>query len=702
MESKSTELNLAGRIFKLEYGRFVTQARGTVTVSLGDTVILATAGISEEAKEDADFFPMVVDYEERFYAAGKIKGSRFVKREGRPSENAVLTSRLIDRSFRPLFPKGMINDVQVIATVLSADLEVDPAVAAINGCSTALLIAGAPFAGPVAAVKIGLVIDSKNEEQLVVNPTYEQCEKGKLELTVAGTLDAITMVEAGAGEVSEEMMLKAFELAHKQIRELCKLQLDFVKSLKIESVQPVLMEENAEAKKAFDSYATDEIIASIRGKTKHEFKENHKKVLTAMIEKFAADIEAEKFTKKHLDMLLTDAVESRMRKQILEKEERLDGRKLDEIRPLSCEVGVLPRTHGSAIFRRGETHVIDITTLGAPGDAQVIETMDQDDEKRYIHHYSFPSYAVGEIKPIRGPNRREIGHGNLAERALEALIPNKENFPYTIWTVSETLSCNGSSSMASVCASSLSLMDAGVQIPRHVAGVAMGLIADGKDGYKILTDIQGMEDFAGDMDFKVAGTHIGITALQMDIKVKGITIAIMKEALDRAKKAREEILAIMEKTLPAARPELSKYAPLIETIKIPVEQIKDVIGKGGETIQKITRECGVQIDIEEDGLTFVTAPDQEKGKQALEWIKKIIYIPQVGDTFEGKVTRIMEFGAFVEFIPGKEGLVHISQLANKRVNRVEDVVKLGDPLKVKLVEIDDMGRYNLSHKATLK
>jgi len=702
MEPKSVELNLAGRIFKLEYGKFVTQASGTVTASLGDTVILATASINEEAKEDADFFPMVVDYEERFYAAGKIKGSRFVKREGKPSENAILTSRLIDRPLRPLFPKGMINDVQVVATVLSADLEVDPGIAAINGCSAALLAAGAPFSGPVGAVKIGLVIDSNNKEQLVINPTYEQCEKGKLELTVAGTIDAITMVEAGASEVSEEIMIKALELAHKHIRELCKLQMDFVKSLNIKPIQPVLMEENEEAKAAFNSYINDEIIASIRGKTKHEFKENYKKVLTALTEKYAAEIEAEKFTKKHLDMLLTDAVEARMRKQILEKEERLDGRRMDEIRPMSCEVGILPRTHGSAIFRRGETHVLDITTLGAPGDAQIIETMDFDEEKRYIHHYSFPGYATGEIKPNKGPNRREIGHGNLAERALASLIPSKEQFPYTIWTVSETLSCNGSSSMASVCASSLSLMDAGVQIPRHVAGIAMGLITDGKGNYKILTDIQGMEDFAGDMDFKVAGTHIGITALQMDIKVKGITIVIMKEALERAKRAREEVLAVMEKALPKPRPQLSKYAPLIETMKISVDQIKDVIGKGGETIQKITKECGVQIDIEEDGLVFITAPNQEKGKQAMDWIKKIVYVPQIGDVFEGKVTRIMEFGVFVEFAPGKEGLVHISQLSNKRVNRVEDVVKVGDTLKVKLIEIDEMGRYNLSHKAVMK
>ncbi|MBI5152435.1 polyribonucleotide nucleotidyltransferase [Candidatus Peregrinibacteria bacterium] len=701
MEPKSVSHNLAGRELRLEFGKFFTQADGTIAASLGDTIILVTAMMSDEAKENADFFPMVVDYEEKFYAAGKIKGSRFVKREGRPSENAILTSRLIDRPLRPMFPKNMVNDVQVIATVLSADVEVDPGPTAITGASAALMAAGIPFAGPLAAVKIGLVIDSKGDEQLVINPTYEQCEKGKLDLTVAGTIDAITMVEGASSEVSEETILRALELAHKHIEDLCKLQQELLKSLKIEAREPALLEENTEAEASFKESVTDEMIASVKGKTKHEFKEAYKKILKSLEEKYADQIENEVFTKKHLDTLLNDAVEKRMRERILQKEERLDGRKLDSIRELSCEVGILPRTHGSGFFKRGETQVLALTTLGAPGDAQIVETMDMDETKRYIHHYTFPSYATGEIKPLRGPGRREIGHGDLAERALTRLIPEKEKFPYTIWVVSETLSCNGSSSMASVCASSLSLMDAGVQIPKHVAGVAMGLITDEKGGYKILTDIQGMEDFCGDMDFKVAGTHNGITALQMDIKVKGITIEIMREALSRAKIAREQILKKMEEAIPQARPELSKYAPLITTLKIAVDQIRDVIGKGGETIQKITADCGVQIDIEQDGLVFITAPDQEKGQKALDWIKKITYIPQAGDIFEGTVTRIMEFGAFVEFAPGKEGLVHISQLDKKRVNRVEEVVKLGDKVRVKLMEIDEQGRYNLSRKALL-
>lgn len=701
MESKLVSYNLAGRELRLDFDKFFTQADGTIASSLADTVILVTAMMSDEAKENADFFPMVVDYEEKFYAAGKIKGSRFVKREGRPSDNAIITSRLIDRPLRPMFPKNMLNDVQVIATVLSADLEVDPGPLAITGASASLMAAGIPFAGPLAAVKIGLVVDSKGEEQLVVNPTYEQCEKGKLDLVVAGTFDAITMVEAGSSEVSEEIMIRALELAHKQIKELCKLQEELLKKLKPVLREPALLKENEEAAKAFKESVSNEDVASVRGKTKHEFKENYKKILKRLEEKYAKQIEEEIFTKKHLDTLLNDAIEASMRERILQKEERLDGRKLDEIRPISCELGVLPRTHGSAIFKRGETQVLSLTTLGAPGDAQVIETMDMDTTKRYIHHYAFPSYATGEIKPIRGPNRREIGHGDLAERALLCLIPEKEKFPYTIWVASETLSCNGSSSMASVCGSSLSLMDAGVQIPRHVAGIAMGLITDGKGNYKILTDIQGMEDFCGDMDFKVAGTHNGITGLQMDIKVKGITLDIMREALAQAKKAREQLLAKMDEAIPAARPQLSKYAPLITTLKINVDQIRDVIGKGGETIQKITAECGVEIDIEQEGLVFITAPNQEKGQKALDWIKKITYIPQAGDIFEGTVTRIMEFGAFVEFAPGKEGLVHISQLDKKRINRVEEVVKLGDKVRVKLMEIDDQGRYNLSRKALL-
>jgi polyribonucleotide nucleotidyltransferase len=495
-------------------------------------------------------------------------------------------------------------------------------------------------------------------------------------------------------------------MAHKHIKKICQLQLDFRDLMKSKPREPIIKEENEEAKKAVAATITEVEIAVVTGKTKEEVHEKLHDLEKKLFEKYAKFIEEEVFTEGDLKSVLNTRLEKYMRKNVLEHEKRVDGRKLDEIRPVSCAVGMILRTHGSGFFQRGETQSLTLTTLGSPGSAQIIDNMDVDMVKRYMHHYNFPPYSVGEVKPLRGTSRREIGHGDLAERALIAVLPPKEEFPYTMRVVSEILSCNGSSSMASVCGSTLSLMDAGVPIKRPVAGIAMGLITsedfDGKHGtYKILTDIQGMEDFAGDMDFKVAGTTDGITALQMDIKVKGISIDIMREALERAKKGRAQILAEMLKTLPEPRKQLSQYAPLITSIQIKPEQIREVIGKGGETIQKITAETGCEIDIEQDGLVMITAPNQEKGKMAREWIEKITYIPKVGDVFEGKVTRLMEFGAFVEFAPGKEGLVHISQLEHRRVDRVEDVVKMGDTVKVKLVEVDDQGRFNLSRKATI-
>lgn len=705
-KAQSVELNLAGRVLHLTTGVFANQAHGAVVASLGDTQILATALMAENLREGIDFFPLMVDYEERFYASGKIKGSRFIKREGRPSDNAVLTGRLIDRPIRPLFPKGTANDVQIIATVLSADLEVDPGTTGIIAASAALMISGMPFAGPVAAVRMGYITDSEGKEQFIVNPTYEQVEKGRLDLVVAGTLDAITMVEAAAKEVSEEVLLAALEMAHKHIKKICQLQLDFRDSMKLKAREPIIKEENEEAQKAVSETITEAEITAVTGKTKGEVHEKVHALEEKLFEKYAKSIEEEVFTEGDLKDVLNARLEKHMRKNVLEHEKRVDGRKLDEIRPVSCAVGIISRTHGSGFFQRGETQSLTLTTLGSPGSAQIIDNMDVDMVKRYMHHYNFPPFSVGEVKPLRGTSRREIGHGDLAERALLAVLPPKEEFPYTMRVVSEILSCNGSSSMASICGSTLSLMDAGVPIKRPVAGIAMGLITsedfDGKRGtYKILTDIQGLEDFAGDMDFKVAGTTDGITALQMDIKVKGISIDIMREALERAQKARSQILTEMLKVLPEPRKELSQYAPLITSIQIKPEQIREVIGKGGETIQKITAETGCEIDIEQDGLVMITAPNQEKGKMAREWIEKITYVPKVGDIFEGKVTRIMEFGAFVEITPGKDGLVHISQLDHKRVDRVEDVVKIGDIVKVKLVEIDDQGRLNLSRKATM-
>jgi polyribonucleotide nucleotidyltransferase len=559
------------------------------------------------------------------------------------------------------------------------------------------MLTGAPFEGPVGAVRVGYVND-----QLVLNPTYKECEEGKLNLIVAGTMDAITMVEAAAKEVPEDIILQAFDMAHKEIKKICQFQLDYVKQFKVDPVTLELAEASEDVKKAIEGFVTDAMLDSIKGKTKMEIKGKIHEIKDKLVEKYAKEIKEEMFSEGELMELFNEKMEKKMRKNILEKEERIDGRKLDEVRQISVIPDVLPRVHGSCIFQRGETIALSITTLGAPGDAQILDLMDRDIVKRYMHHYHFPPYATGDIKMLRGPGRREIGHGDLAERALIPVLPTEEKFPYTVMVVSEIPRCNGSSSMASVCGSTLSLMCAGVPITKPVAGVAMGLVSNSETGdYKILTDIQGMEDFAGDMDFKSAGTKDGITALQMDIKIKGLSLDLMKNALARAKEAREFIMEKMLAVVPEARKELSKYAPLIMSIKINPDLIKVVIGKGGETIQKITKECDVQIDVTDEGLVQVTAPDQEKGEKAVEWIKKLTYVPKVGDVFDGRVTRIMDFGAFVEITPGKEGLCHISQLANERVNRVEDVVKLGDTLKVKLVEIDDMGRLNLSHKVLL-
>ncbi len=710
MEPKSFSCDLAGRKFELGLHPIRTQATGYVIASLGDTVILANTSVSEKGREGMDYFPMSVDYEENMYAAGKIKGSRFVKREGRPPESAILTARLIDRPLRPLFPKGTRNEVQIICSVLSADLEVDPGTTAINAASAALLLTGAPFEGPVGAVRMGYVND-----ELIVNPTYTQCEEGKLNLVVAGTEDAITMVEAAVKEVSEEVILEALQIAHAEIKKLCQLQKDFAEEYKknneVKEIELTLSLPSEEAAAAVDSVLTDDMLDSIKGVLKKEVKERLHEVEETVLGKLAAEIEEEKFSEGELKEIILGKFEKRMRKNILEKGERIDGRKPDDVRPLLSEVGILPRTHGTGLFNRGETQVLTITTLGGPQSAQIVDTMEKDIEKGYFHHYKFPPYAVGDIKMLRGASRRDIGHGDLAERALIPVLPSKDKFPYTMWVVSEVTSCNGSSSMASVCGSTLSLMDAGVPIIRPVSGVAMGLVVDKdkfnggatEDGsYTILTDIQGAEDFAGDMDFKVTGTTEGVTALQMDIKVKGLSIELMKRALARAKEARQEILDSMLKAISAPRTELSKYAPLIMTLTVDTDDIRVVIGKGGETIQAISKECEVEVNIDDDGIVTITAPDQEKGQKAMEWIQKITYKPKVGDIIDGKVVRIMDFGAFVELAPGRDGLVHISKLSKDRVNKVEDVVKLGDTLKVKLVEIDDQGRYNLTSMAALE
>ncbi len=701
MESKDFTHDLAGRPLTFETGEIALQASGSVVVGLGDTKILATATMSPKGREGADFFPLMCDYEERFYAAGKIKGSRFIKREGRPSETAVLISRLIDRPLRPLFPKGMTNEVQVICTVLSTDLEIDMGPLAITAASAALTISGMPFQGPVAGIKIGRIKTEDGKHELIVNPTIEQLENGTLDLTVAGTKDAITMVEAGAKEVDEETMIQALDLAHQTIKKICILQEEFAAVHRKEDLPYDVVTVPEDIREAVKDFVTDEMLDEITGKTKAEVRDKKEALTKKMLEYFASQIEDETYKESDLKEVLYDMAEKRMRYNILKHEKRIDGRKIDEVRPLECKIDLLPRTHGSALFQRGETQALTVTTLGSPGDAMIVDTMAEDKTQRYMHFYNFPPYAVGEVRPRRGPGRREIGHGALAERALLPVLPKHEDFPYTMLLVSEIVTCNGSSSMASVCGSSLSLMAAGVPIKKHVSAIAMGLITDGKGGYKILSDIQGPEDFAGDMDFKVAGTEDGITALQMDIKIEGLSVDLLREALGRAREAREIIMKKMIETIPEPRKEMSKFAPMITSIKIDPDKIRDVIGKGGETIQKITGECNVQMDIDDDGLIMITAPDQASGECAMGRVKAITYEPEIGDVFEGTVVRIMDFGAFVEFVPGKDGLVNISQLSHERVNKVEDVVKLGDKVKVKLMEIDDMGRYNLSMKALL-
>ncbi len=695
MEQKEFKMELGGRTLSIETGVLANQSSGSVTVSLGDTVVFASAMMGNP-RPGNDFFPLTVDYEEKFYAAGKIKGSRFMKREGRPSEKSILNSRLIDRPIRPLFPKGMINEVQLICTVLSADMEVDPATTGLIAASAALSISGMPFAGPVGSVRVGFV-----DDQLVINPTYEQVNTGKLNLIVSGTEEAITMVEAGAKEIDEETVLKALDLAHAEIKKICVLQKEFQKAYAKPELEVTLSPANEAAVEAVEKFVTSEMLDSVAGPSKADIKNRIHEIEGQLAEKYAAEIEAGTFTESDLNSHFDKMFSKNMRQNILDKEQRLDSRKVDEIRPLFIKAPMLPKTHGSALFQRGETQSLSIVTLGAPGDSQIIDGMDEDGEKFYFHHYAFPPFSVGETKPMRGPSRRDIGHGYLAERSLEPVLPDRESFPYTTWVVSEILSCNGSSSMAAVCGSTIALMDAGVPIKSPVAGIAMGLVTKDGDlanGYKILTDIQSYEDFCGDMDFKVAGTREGITAIQMDIKVKGLSVDLLREALAQAKKARNEVIDAIEKEIPGPRTEMSNNAPRITAIKINPEKIRDVIGKGGETIQKITKETGVQIDIDDSGLVMVTAVNQEDGKKAQEWIEKITYEPKVGDVFDGPVVRVTDFGAFVEITPGKDGLVHISELANHRVEKVEDVVKEGDVIKVKLMAVDDQGRYKLSHK----
>lgn len=691
------EMEIAGRKLSFETGRMAKQAGGAVLVRYGDTCVLTTATSSAEPREGIDFFPLTVDYEERLYSVGKIPGG-FIKREGRPSEKAILSSRLIDRPIRPLFPKGYHNDVQVVATVMSVDQDNLPDVTAINGVSAALHISDIPFKEPVGAVVVGYV-----DGELIINPTVNQAEKSLLHLVVVGTKDAVMMVEAGSKEITEELCLNAIMFGHEKIKEIVQFIEDFrTEALKLglanEKRVPQLYIIASYLEQAVKEYAEKPLQEALINKNKLEREEDVKRIMNDALEHFT-EIYPENL--KDVQTVLDSIVKSYVRKLITVDKIRPDGRALDEVRPITCEVSVLPRTHGSGLFTRGQTQVLNITTLGAIGDEQILDGLGVEESKRYMHHYNFPPYSVGETRPMRGPGRREIGHGALAERALEPMIPSEEEFPYTLRLVSEVLESNGSTSMASVCGSTLSLMDAGVPIKAPVAGVAMGLIKEG-DYYSILTDIQGLEDANGDMDFKVAGTAKGITAIQMDIKIAGIDRDILRDALEQARRGRMFILDKMLAVISTPRPELSPYAPRIITTTIDPDKIRDVIGPGGKTIKKIVEDTGAKIDIEDDGRVYIAAVDAEAGQKALKIIESLTKEVEVGEIYLGKVNRLMNFGAFVEILPGKEGLVHISQLAEERVGKVEDVVSIGDEILVKVTEIDRQGRINLSRKEVLR
>lgn len=688
---QSFEMELGGRPLIIEHGKMAKQANGAVLVRYGDTVVLVTATASAEPREGVDFFPLTVDYEEKMYAAGKIPGG-FIKREGRPSSDAILCARLIDRPIRPLFPKGFRNDVQIVATVLSVEQDNAPELAAMIGASAALTVSDIPFMGPIAGVRVGRIHD-----QFVINPTESQRAESTLNLTVAGSKDAVMMVEAGANELPEDVILDAILFGHKEIQRLVSFQEEIQNACGKEKREAKLFVVPENLEKDIRAYAAERLDQATRNPDKLDRDAHIADINADVMEHFLVDYPE---MEKEIAMALHDLEKEIVRRMITHEKIRPDGREVEEVRPVSCEVGLLPRTHGSGLFTRGQTQILTVTTLGPLGDEQIIDGLGPETTKHYIHHYNFPGYSVGEAKPIRSPGRREIGHGALAERALLPVIPSIEEFPYTIRLVSEVLESNGSSSMGSVCGSTLSLMNAGVPIKRPVSGVAMGLVKDG-DQYTILTDIQGMEDALGDMDFKVAGTSEGITAIQMDIKVAGIDRDILSSALQQAKRGRAFILDKMLACIDRPAAELSPYAPRVETIKIKTDKIRDVIGTGGKVVKKIIDETGVQIDIHEDGNVFISSIDAEGMKKARKMIEDIVREVEVGEMYTGKVTRLMKFGAFVEVLPGKEGLCHISQLAAHRVEKVEDVVQIGDQLQVKVVEIDDKGRINLSHKACL-
>ncbi len=695
---KTFETELAGRKLVFETGKMAGLANGSVLVRYGDTCVIVNVTASKEPKEGVDFFPLSVDYEEKLYAVGKIPGS-FQKREGKPSDKAILTSRAIDRPLRPLFPKDFRNDVVVVATVLSVDQDNSPEVTAMIGASAALSISDIPFGGPTAAVNVGLV-----NGEIIINPTEKQRKESDLTLTVAGTEAKIAMIEAGANEVPDDTMLEAIKKGHEEIKKICK----FIEKMKEEIGKPKFEYKsfavNEDVYKFVEENYHDEMKEKVQEVDK-EVRDNNISKLTDKIVNDYTEKFGEELAEEHqadLGEAIYKLEKKCVRDMIFYEHKRVDGRKLDEIRPLSCEVGLLPRVHGSALFTRGQTQVLSVATLGMVSEEQTLDGIDTEESKRYMHQYNFPSYSVGEARPSRGPGRREIGHGALAEKALVPVIPSEEEFPYAIRVVSEVLSSNGSTSQASICGSTLALMDAGVPIKRPVAGISTGLVTNPEDenDYVMLTDIQGLEDFFGDMDFKVGGTEKGITAIQVDIKVDGLSYEVIKEAFERTRIARKYILEeVMLPVIDKPRAEISKYAPRIVNTKIKVEKIKDVIGPGGKMINKIIDETGVKIDIEEDGQVFIYSSDQEKAQEALEMIEDIVRDVEVGGIYYGEVVRIMNFGAFVDLgCNGKEGLLHISKISKERIKNIEDVLHVGDKVTVKVTDIDEQGRINLSMK----
>jgi polyribonucleotide nucleotidyltransferase len=695
---KKVELDLGeGKVLTLETGRMAKQASGAVVVRLGDTMVIAAAVMSDTPRAGIDFFPLLVDFEEKLYAAGKIPGG-FFKREGKPTESAILTSRRIDRPIRPLFPKGFRNDVQIVITPLSVDQDNAPDILAIIGASAALAISDIPFDTLIAAARVAKVGD-----KFIVDPTIAEMRDSEMDLVVAGSQDKVLMIECGAAEIPETQIIEGIKKAHEKIKEIIKLQQKLAKEVgkpkkKVELYQPSEKIEKYVTDKAADgikaaSSTTDygkrqDALAQIKEELIQDIKDGKDEELKALIEERKAD----------MGNVIEQIQKKVVRKMIIEKDQRPDGRGLNDIREISCEVGILPRVHGSAVFSRGETQVLTVATLGALGEMQKLDGLSPEESKRYMHHYNFPAFSVGEVRPMRGPGRREIGHGALAERSLLPVVPEETKFPYAIRLVSEVLSSNGSTSMAATCGSTLALMDAGVKIDNPVAGISIGLVKEGGKE-KLLTDIQGIEDFLGDMDFKVSGTRKGVTGIQVDVKIDGLSHDLIEKIFKQAKDARDIILDKIESVLGKPREELSPYAPRVTSIQINPSKIGLVIGPGGKTIKKIVEETGAQIDIEDDGRVLVTATDVEGANKAQKMIEDLTYEPKVGDIFKGKVTRIMGFGAFVEIVPGKEGLVHISQISPRRIAKVEEVLKIGDEAIVKLVEIDDMGRLNLSIKA---